>query len=337
MFKRFTAVLLMVLSASVFAEASFQQIEGLIEQKNYAAAELGLEGIIAAHPQSAKAFYAMAQAQAGLGHLEKAQYALNKARGIDPELKFASSSNIESLQTAITPQVAKIEVVTESHILRNTILLMLVLAGLYFIYTVFARKQDEEDGFSARPSSGGPTPPTSPTSPSTGATAASSNAAFAARSYTPPAATASIATSGPAVQQYTYTPQPAPTVVNNHYGSNNDGLLTGMVIGNMMSNSHHHDTVIVERDVYVQPAPVYSAPEPVYTPPARSSTWDDTPAPSKSSTWDDTPSTPSRSSSWDDDISSSKSSSSSWSSSGDSSSSWSDSSSSSDSSSGSDW
>ena len=78
------------LAVSAMAEASFQQIEGLIEQKNYAAAAAGLEGIIQNHPKSAKAFYAMAQAQAGLGNLEKAQYALNKAKSIDPDLKFAS-------------------------------------------------------------------------------------------------------------------------------------------------------------------------------------------------------------------------------------------------------
>jgi tetratricopeptide (TPR) repeat protein len=143
--KKFLAALafgLMAIAAQ--AEATFQQIEGLIEQKQYQAAEQGLEGIIANHPNSAKAFYAMAQAQAGLGHLEKAQFALNKARGLDPELKFASSSNIESLQQAITPQTAKIEVVTESHALRNFALFLLVAAGGYFVFTVYMRKQEEE-------------------------------------------------------------------------------------------------------------------------------------------------------------------------------------------------
>jgi hypothetical protein len=138
------AVVVGLMAIAAQAEATFQQIEGLIEQKQYQAAEQGLEGIIANHPNSAKAFYAMAQAQAGLGHLEKAQFALNKARGLDPELKFASSSNIESLQTAITPQVAKIEPITESHLLRNLALILLVTAGGYFVYSIYARKQEEE-------------------------------------------------------------------------------------------------------------------------------------------------------------------------------------------------
>jgi len=118
------------------------------------------------------------------------------------------------------------------------------------------------------------------------------------------------------------------TVVNN--GSSSGDFVTGMLVGNMLSGSHHDHTTIVEREV-VRETPA----------PSRSSSWDDTPTPSistgRSSSWDDTPSSSSsRSSSWDDD-SSSKSSSSSWSSSSssDSSSSWSDSSSSSSSSS--DW
>jgi tetratricopeptide (TPR) repeat protein len=137
-------LMLALFSATAFAEPTFQQIEGLIEQKQYQAAESGLEQIIQNHPNSAKAFYAMSQAQAGLGHLDKAQFALNKARGLDPELKFASASNIESLQQAITPQTAKIEVVTESHVLRNFALFLLVVAGGYFVFTVYMRKQEEE-------------------------------------------------------------------------------------------------------------------------------------------------------------------------------------------------
>ena len=69
-------VLLSLVAVSAFAEPSFQQVESLIEQKNFQSAEMALEQIISAHPNSAKAFYAMSQAQAGLGNLEKAQFAL---------------------------------------------------------------------------------------------------------------------------------------------------------------------------------------------------------------------------------------------------------------------
>ena len=127
-------------------------------------------------------------------------------------------------------------------------------------------------------------------------------AAYTARSAAKPAAPVYVA------------PAPQPTIINNHYGSSNSGggtdLLTGVLIGEALS-SNHHDTY-VEREVIVERPVEYRVErEPTrtyYEAPARSSTWDDTPAPSTtSSSWDDTPS---KSSSWDD---SSSSSSSSWS------------------------
>jgi hypothetical protein len=289
-----------LLSVTAFAEATFQQVETFIEQQQYEVASLALKEIIANHPNSAKAYYAMSQAQAGLGNLEKAQFALNKAKSIDPELKFATSSNIASLEQAITPQTKKIEVVTESHFWRN-LFIALVVAGLFYgLYRFFTRKRDDVDTrFTGvdygDPKPSGPKGPTGPTTPI-------------------PSYTSSTAPSPAPAPSYGYASAPAPTVVNNHYGSSNDGLLTGVLVGEMLANnSHHHDTVIVEQPVYV--APSYVAPAP-----SRSSSWDDTPAP-----------TPSRSSSWDDDSSSKKSSS--WDSgSSSSSSSWDSSSSSSDSS-----
>lgn len=321
-------VLLSLVAVSAFAEPSFQQVEGLIQQKNFQSAEMALEQIIQAHPNSAKAFYAMAQAQAGLGNLEKAQYALNKAKAIDPELKFASSSNIESLTQAITPQTAKIEVVTESHFWRNAFIFFLVIAGgglgMVLAANYTKRKEEaaereaelkrREDELNAKVRAANAQPIKK--------TVEEPKADPVKSSYTP--ATASIATSGPAVPQPTYTPSAPsqPTVVNNHYGSSNDGFVTGMLVGNMLSGSHHDHTTIIERET-------------VREVPRRDTSWDTptlTPAPTRDTSWDDTPSTPSRSSSWDDDSSSKSSSSwsssssdssSSWSSSSDSSSSWS--------------
>jgi len=294
-----------LLSVTAFAEATFQQVETFIEQQQYEVASLALKEIIANHPNSAKAYYAMSQAQAGLGNLEKAQFALNKAKSIDPELKFATSSNIASLEQAITPQTKKIEVVTESHFWRN-LFIALVVAGLFYgLYRFITRKRDDEPDTKftgvdyGDPKPSGPKGPTGPTNPLT----------------SPP--------SPAPAPSYGYASTPTPTVVNNHYGSNNDGLLTGVLVGEMLANnSHHHDTVIVEQPVYV--APTYVAPAP-----SRSSSWDDTPAPSRSSSWDDDSSSR-KSSSWDSDSSSSSSS---WDSSSSSSDSWS----SSDSSSDSDW
>jgi uncharacterized membrane protein YgcG len=359
-------------SVTAFAEATFDQIEGLIQQQNYAAAAQGLEVIIQNHPKSAKAFYAMAQAQAGLGNLEKANKALNIATGLNPTLDFAPSSSVASLKQAITPQTSKIEAVEESHALRNFVLFVMFAgfaAAMYFLYSVYARKQEEEQAerdaeflreekarqereaerkrehmamlakqdaerkaelaaeaaLKAHKNYGHERfDPANPDKLKTvkrmKEEAAEKQRLFLeaqerreaqARADAAEASARMYRTSAQAVQ-----PAPTTTVVNN---SSND-MLTGVLIGNMLSGSHHHDT---ERTVVRE-------------------TVREVPAPSRDSSWDDTPSrSSSRSSSWDDDSSSSSSSSSrsSWSdsSSSSSSSSWDSGSSSSDSSSSSSW
>lgn len=323
-------LMLALVAVSAFAEPSFQDMQGLIEQKQFAAAEQGLEVILKNHPDSAKAFYSMAQAQAGLGHLDKAQFALNKARGLDPALKFATEDNVKNLEQAITPQVAKIEKVEESHFWRNLFLAIVALglitwAGIWWSNRPKKSDNDYTGHTPPRPMPPSPSSEFKSTAPHDAVgvlpTETTNNAASIQNTYTdayaPRQQVAPVApTVAPAV-----TTAPQPTIINNHYGSNNNGndLLTGVLIGEMISEPRHH-TTYVEREVVVE-RPVYTAPR--YEQPIASKTWED-----------DTPSQPSRSSSWDDD-SSSKSSS--WSSSSsDSSSSWS--SSSSDSSSGSsDW
>jgi len=373
--KRFlVAVVFGLMAIAAQAEASFDQIQTLIQQQNYSAAAAGLEGIIQNHPKSAKAFYAMAQAQAGLGNLEKARKALDIATGLNPTLDFAPASSVASLKQAITPQVAKIETIEESHFWRNFGYFAL-FAGFsvlcYFMWTVYARrieeeavKRGEEDAaalkraeewaerqearrqaeeaqaakeiaeYNAKQAAEAALKahknygherfdPENPDKLKTvkrmKEEAAEKQRLFVeaqerreaqARADAAEASARMYRTSAQAVQ-------PAPTVVHTSSGSND--MLTGVLIGNMLSNSgHHHDT---ERTVVRE-------------------TVREVPAPSRDSSWDDKPSTPSRSSSWDDDSSSSSSkSSSSWSSSSsDSSSSWdSGSSSSSDSSSSSSW
>jgi uncharacterized membrane protein YgcG len=326
-------VALALFAVAAFAEPSFEQMQELIGQKNYAAAEQGLEVILQAHPTSAKAFYSMSQAQAGLGHLDKAQLALNKARGLDPSLKFASEDNIKALEQAITPQAAKIEAVEPSHFWRNLILVLIgVIAGVaFYFYRKKDRPADEKVIF--------PTPPDAQPaydSPSDKAYMEEHNLNDAIKeSYTPkkrgrPAKVtpAPVATPSPSAYVRTYTPAPTPVyqappqpvIVNNNSGSD---MLTGVMIGSMMNNNHHDRTTVIEREVIVErpSRSTYVAPEPAYEAPApsRSSSWDDTPA--KSSSWNDDSS--SKSSSWGS--SSSSDSSSSWSSSDSSSSSSSDS------------
>lgn len=310
--KLFVLIALAMLAAVAFAEASFSQIESLIEQKQYRAAEQGLVEIIKNHPQSAKAYYAMAQAQAGLGNQDKAQFALDKARGLDPELKFASTSNVQNLQVAITPQAAKIEPVHEHDYGWLKWVLALGVLGLAVWYhkSEETKKKEREEREKA-----------------------AEKAAEEARKWQaemrekmktaknekedPKPAPAGPAPSQPAPTYVapapSYAPAPTQTVIHHHDDSGS--LVTGMMLGQMMSNNHHHDTTrVVEREVIREvPAPAPQRDSSWDTPaPSRSSSWDE-PAPSKSSSWDSGSSSSSSSSSWDSGSSSSDSgSSSSW-------------------------
>jgi uncharacterized membrane protein YgcG len=308
--------------------------------------------IIKNHPNSAKAFYAMAQAQAGLGNQEKAQKALNIATGLNPALDFAPEGSVQKLKQAITPQVAKIESIEESHTMRNTILVMFVLALGFVAYTVYRRNKEADEKYEAEMAAAEAKAraereaqrkqehmerlakmdaerkaelaaaaalkahknygnerfdPTNPDVLLPKKTKAQLKEEAELREAQAKADLLEATARNERYRQqqdnarYNSVATPAPTVTHVHQNSGND-MLTGILVGNMLSGSHHDTTRVVEREVIRE----------VPAAPSRSSSWDDTPStPSRSSSWDDTPSSSSRSSSWSD--SSSSSSSSSWS------------------------
>lgn len=323
--KKFIMILALV-ATSAFAEPSFNQIQDLIGRQQYAAAEQGLEQIIKNHPNSAKAFYSMAQAQAGLGNLDKARYALNKATGLDPTLSFASQSQVASLQEALTPQVKKIEMVEESHWFRNTVIFLLFAGIVFSMWRWFAiRKRDEDEGvsFAFDPVTPSPTPSPAKEEPVIKAVKPEVKKAEKKVEVPPRGKETTVkytpTYTAPAPQPVYSAPQPThtTTVVN----QSNDGFLTGMLVGNMLSSHHDHHDRVIEREVVREvPSKSYESSS------SRSSSWD---SDSSSSSWDsDSSSSSSKSSSWDSDSSSSSS----WSSSSSSDSSWDSGSSSSDSS-----
>lgn len=321
--KRFVlALALVALSCSlVFAEATFDQIQGLIKEQNYSAAVKGLELIIQNHPKSAKAFYAMSQAQAGLGNQVKAKEALDIATGIDPSLKFASSGNVENLKEALVPQTKKIEAI-ESHTGRNILIALFVLGGIGIFF--FLRKKKEGDTVDYTFGKPSQTPPPMPVKDS--GWVASENTVNRTQSAPISAVTPSEVLRRAEVprpqfdyepaQPRQYAPQPAPvqhtTVVNN--GGGND-MLTGVLVGSMLNGGSHHDHErVVEREVVREREvePSYSRSSRSEDTPSRSSSWDnDRSSSSRDSSWD-SGSSSSSSSSWDSSSSGSSSSSSSW-------------------------
>lgn len=125
-------ILILSLTLSLFAEASFDQIQSFIDQKKYKQASIALQEIIANHPKSAKAYYSMAQAQAGLGNLAFAKSNLLKAEALDPSLKFVSSSDVEKLKEKLIPPT--VESVSSSFSWLWFVIGFIISSIAYFIY-----------------------------------------------------------------------------------------------------------------------------------------------------------------------------------------------------------
>lgn len=345
--KNFIAAIVLAFSAlfavvPAMAEPTFDQVQTLIQKQEYRAAEKGLEEIIHNHPNSAKAFYAMAQAQAGLGNLTKAQHALDKAMGLNPELSFAPKSSVENLKQAIHPQVAKIEVIEESHFWHNFFIAFILFFGAGTAWHFYdknekqkkrqkildeeveiARKKRYEESIERMQKFEKERLETRAKEKAVGINVEKVTKPEPAKDqriypggspYTP----AAVPASAPV--------HTSPVVVNNTTSNNSaTDFMLGAAMGHILTaNSHKEEKVERKRERESSSSDSSwdnntKTMNSIPTETIKSSSWDDSPLVStRSSSWDDSSSS-SRSSSWDDDSSSSRSSS--WSSSSDSSSS----------------
>lgn len=290
---------ILLLSICLYAEATFDQVQSMIDKQQYKQAVLALSVIADNHPNSSKVQFTLAQAQAGLGNLPAAKEALDRAIALNPKLDFVPASQVEELSKTINA-VRVIKRVEES---TNWTLWILLMVGTSFVVAFFLRSKPKPEA--PKPDSKyEPTPAPKPYSPNSGTAKADP---VISESYTAP-------TPGFARQyesRYNHrdstTPIPSrPTEVHHHHTTNNNGsdVLTTMAVAGVTAAA-----VSMAMDHNDRPTHSYQ-PEPI------SSSWNDDS--STSSTWD-SPSE-STSSSWKDDSSSSSAS---WSDSS-SSSSWND-------------
>ena len=106
---------ILLLSICLYAEATFDQVQSMIDKQQYKQAVLALTIISNNHPASSKVQYTLAQANAGLGNLPAAKEALDRAIALNPKLDFVSASQVNELSSIINaPRVIK-PVEPESH------------------------------------------------------------------------------------------------------------------------------------------------------------------------------------------------------------------------------
>lgn len=106
---------ILLLSICLYAEATFDQVQSMIDKQQYKQAVLALTIISNNHPPSSKVQYTLAQANAGLGNLPAAKEALDRAIALNPKLDFVSASQVNELSSIINaPRIIK-PVEPESH------------------------------------------------------------------------------------------------------------------------------------------------------------------------------------------------------------------------------
>lgn len=296
-------LLLIILTAlSLYAEATFDQVQSMIAAKDYKQATLALTVITINHPTSAKPFYALAQAQAGQGNLQAAREAFSKAKALNPKLDFVPESQVKDFAKTINMVIEVKKIERESH----WFLWLLGLSSLITIWFFFFRKK-----------------PICPTE---------TKIKEDIPSYKPrPTYTSSRPddTSSPVINQasgyYPEATRPKRNEVHHYYHDQSKGsdlgttilasAATAAVVSSLMDNDSHSqrsDSVESYRPSTVSSNNSVSS----SWNDSSSSSWEDTPSTSrKSDSWEDSTSTRNVSSSWSD---SSSSSSDSWSSSSDS-------------------
>ncbi len=128
---------ILLLSICLYAEATFDQVQSMIDKQQYKQAVLALTIISNNHPASSKVQYTLAQANAGLGNLPAAKEALNRAIALNPKLDFVSASQVNELSNVINaPRVIK-PVEPESH----WFIWLLSITGVSLVIAYFIRNK----------------------------------------------------------------------------------------------------------------------------------------------------------------------------------------------------
>lgn len=296
---------ILLLSICLYAEATFDQVQSMIDKQQYKQAVLALSVIADNHPNSSKVQFTLAKAQAGLGNLPAAKEALDRAIAINPKLDFVPASQVNELSSIINaPRVIK-PVEPESH----WFIWLLSITCVSFVVAYFIKQNNKSSKLSTPDVK--PSTKYSPSSEHTGTAKPAPVNPTNGRSYSEPPKEAPSRPVYNRTSSYEPTRTSRPAEVHHHYSADKSDVLTTVATAGLTAAAVSY--MMDDNDKPEQPTHSYQ-------PELISSSWNDDS--STSSTWDSL--SESTSSSWNDDSSSSSDS---WSSSSDSSSndsSWND-------------
>lgn len=261
---------ILLLSICLYAEATFDQVQSMIDKQQYKQAVLALTIISNNHPASSKVQYTLAQANAGLGNLPAAKEALDRAIALNPKLDFVSASQVNELSSIINaPRVIK-PVEPESH----WFIWLLSITGVSFVIAYFIKQNNKSSKLS--------TPDIKPST-----------------KYSPSSKYTSTVnpTNGKSYSEPVRTSRPAE--VHHHNSADKSDVFTTLATAGLTAAAVSY--LMDDNDKPEQPTHSYPWDDSSST----SSTWD-SPSESTSSSWNDNSS--SSSDSWSDSSSSSDSS-----------------------------
>ncbi|QTD91098.1 tetratricopeptide repeat protein [Burkholderia anthina] len=98
---------LMLLSSAAFAVPSLQQVEQSIAQRDWQNADTQLSQVIDAHPNNAHARYLYAQVLDREGRASDALTQLQRAKSLDPQLRFTDASHFAQTESRIRADAAR--------------------------------------------------------------------------------------------------------------------------------------------------------------------------------------------------------------------------------------
>ena len=295
-------LLIALTTLSLYAEATFEQVQSMIGSGHYKQAVLALTVIAENHPNSSKVQYTLAQAQAGLGNLPAANTALDKALALNPKLDFVPAEQVKQLQQALQPQVKLIKPVPTG---PSTLEYLLVVLSFGIVAYLVYRKYSCNS--KSKPSVYKPSSTAKTEKPKQPVYTSSSTSTYSKR---PDDASYPVMSTTSSYQPSYSRPNGRHAEAHHHYYDQSRGsdlgttilasAATAAVVSNLMDDdSHSHRSDATES---YRPSTVSSGN-------SVSSSWNDSSS-SKSDSWEDSTSTRSTNSSWSD--SSSSSSSSSW-------------------------
>ena len=288
---------ILLLSICLYAEATFDQVQSMIDKQQYKQAVLALTIISNNHPASSKVQYTLAQAQAGLGNLPAAKEALDRAIALNPKLDFVSTSQVNELSSIINASRVIKPVEPESH----WFIWLLSITGVSFVIAYFIKQNNKYSKLS-----------TPDVKPSTKYSPNSSKSTDKYDGFDPvpdrfTKPTPVSPTNGRSYSESVRTSKPAE--VHHHHSASKSDIVTTLATAGLTATAVSY---AMNHDEPEQPTHSYQ-PESISSSwnddSSTSSTWD-SPSESTSSSWNDSSS--SSSDSWSDSSDNSSSSNSSW-------------------------